>query len=449
MVQKFYDDTLTSKFIKHLLATENVPLCNVINNGDTIFMHNLYVYQTFLIYCVKSGVFIVPRDSMLSPGPSVYSNVLVDPVSGGIAAEYKVIRHYCYNEYIPKVTSTYNSNISYYDTQTHFHLGRYLRYRSALTGVNLMPFYNCYCGQTTDDLHLVKELVTIDGQIHTRVYIQPEHSSSYKVFCVPIRFNKTYTVAIDCSSEVFIGYRIHNSNIGDIYYQGKDLSTYLESQNFSKYTTDFKNPFLVKCKLIPSDLPNDISGTLYLMENSLQMLIQVPSDNTSSVVVLEGNYTPKPATTHNLLDPSLISNIIGTASSDNLQERINGIGTMETNVNYSINPFLLSVNARTSYAFTGRLIEHLLLNSINSSEELSENIIKVQELLRRKDPIYDYHTSSRDLPSGVWSEYMETAMTRQLANIQHQYYMNDVNGEFNVDIEKYYQNIRRVNLSDD
>jgi len=36
------------------------------------------------------------------------------------------------------------SKSSYYDSDTHYRLGRYLRYIRDVYNINLMPFYNCY-----------------------------------------------------------------------------------------------------------------------------------------------------------------------------------------------------------------------------------------------------------------------------------------------------------------
>lgn len=441
MIQKFYDDTLVSKFIKHLLATENVPLCNVIKDGDILFMNNLYVYQSWLLYCTRSGVFRVPADSLMSPGQTIYSKTAVDAQTGTINAEYKIIRHYVYNQYIPKVTSTYVSNVTYYDSETHFQLGRYLRYRSNLTGVNLMPFYNCYSGKTTDDVHFSKHVTTANFSTTTTVSLDAGSNISYKVFCVPIRFNKQYTIAIDCSSELFIGYRIYDQHTGVIYHQGSDLSAHLSAQNTLIHTASFKKPFLAMCTLSPSDSANDIYSKLYSQENNLQMLIQVPSDNTSSVVVLEGDFRQQNLRIHNLLDDVMVSYVTRSGDGDS------DLAIEEQNVTINTNPLLLSINTKNNYAFTGRLLEHLLLNTVNSTDSLTENITRLQELLRKKDPIYNYRFINDNLSYGVWSEIMSKAMARQIANIQTDYHLNDMNGEFNCDLEKYYQTIRKVNLS--
>lgn len=441
MVQKFYDDNLNSKFIKHLLATENIPLCNVVCQGDMIFKDHFYIYNTVIIWCKTSGIFYLEEGTLLEPSSVTYPERIVDPKTGQACATYTIIRHYCFNEYIPKLTYNYKSNVTYYDPQTHFHLGKYLRYKSAVHGINLMPFYNCYSGQTTDEVYMKQQ--------NSQVSIVDGSSSSFKIFCVPIIFNKDYTIAVDCSSEVQVGFRIYDSQTGIIYdSDSEDISKHLADQNFVKYTSAFSKPFLARCVLneslkslenLPSTEKTKITSRLFSLETYLQMIIQVPSDNVSSLVVLEGDYTSQKNKIHNLLDPALIN--------DSLNNSLDNISLMESQIDYLTSPLLLSINAGVNYAFTGRLMEHLLLNSINSQEELTHNIVSLQNLLCRKDPLYNNAVNTEKLSFGVWNDRMDKALKRQFSAIQHQHYLDDINGEFNVDIERYYQNIRKVNLT--
>ena len=93
------------------------------------------------------------------------------------------------------------------------------------------------------------------------------------------------------------------------------------------------------------------SKNLYSMKNNLYLAIQVPYNNTSSVVVLEGDYTKSrfiEADEKNILIPKFKNN-------------------------YS----LLSANSNKSYAFSYRLIEYLSNNIIHKNTELTGNIAKI------------------------------------------------------------------------
>jgi hypothetical protein len=50
------------------------------------------------------------------------------------------------------ITGRYTSKILGYDADTHFYLGQYLRMMRDIFDLDMMPFYNCYCGDTLSDV---------------------------------------------------------------------------------------------------------------------------------------------------------------------------------------------------------------------------------------------------------------------------------------------------------
>ena len=50
--------------------------------------------------------------------------------------------------------ANYISNTSYYDSNTHYFLGQYLRMIRDLYNIDLMAYYNCWCGNILDNLRL-------------------------------------------------------------------------------------------------------------------------------------------------------------------------------------------------------------------------------------------------------------------------------------------------------
>lgn len=451
MIQKFYDDTLQSKFIKHLLATENIPLCSIVRPGEKVYKGQFYIYDCYLIFVLESGTFAISVEDILFPGNNVYPSDILFASTGGFTAKYKIVREYHYGEKLPQLTYSFTSDMSAYDPTTHIHLGRYLRYRSKMYGLNLMCFYNCYSGQTTDSVYMKQTPTSYkleNGQIVNRseVSIIQSKNDAYKVYCVPIRFDTQYTVAIDCGSDLHIGFRLFNKSYGFIYDAShNDLSDHLKNRNFIKYTSSFTKPFIVSCDLSYNETELELQEQLYNFENDLEMLIQVPVTNDSSLVVLEGNYTEDTTITHNLLDKTLVDKF---KSYHNYSDKValQHLTVAEKHIQHSTKPLLLSLNAKANYAFSFTLIEHLLNNSICSTEKFPENIRKLHNLLRSKDTLYAYRCNIEELPESAWSSRSSDALRRQIALIMPDNYLTDMNDEFNVELERYYQNKQRINL---
>ena len=448
MLQQFYHDTMISKFIKHLLSQENIPLCDVIQPGDIILKDAFYIYDTFVIQCLSSGVFQVSDKATLYPSDNVYPSSLIFPKTGKISGKYKVIRNYNMNDFIPNLTYKYKSNTSYYDAKTHYHLGQYLRYKSKLTGVNLMPFYNCFTGEYIDDVYITRNpdySFGTQGSVDSVIpqFILAEGSNkAYKIASIPIKFNTSYTVAIDCQSEVYVGYRIYDADSGIVHdANGDDLSNALFTRYNLRYSSSFNKPFVVSCNY-------ETVGAVTNLQNNLKLLIQVPYSNDSSIVVLEGDYTQSSSSVHNLLDDSLLDEDKGfkywcEVNNLNFTQYLT---QLEYNIKVDPKPLLLLFNTRSSYPFSPRLIEHLLLNVVSSTETLTDNIKNLQKLLCKVDPIYREHHYGMSLTDGVWNDYISYALNRQINSIGAVSYLRDQNGFYNVDLEKYLQNKRKVNL---
>ena len=65
---------------------------------------------------------------------------------------------------------------------------------------------------------------------------------------------------------------------------------------------------------------------------------------------------------------------------------------------------LLHFNSRTSFAFSDRLIEYLLLSVINHTETLDGNIKYTQELIENYDKTYSFRYK------GIWTEDIRSAL---------------------------------------
>ena len=185
-----------------------------------------------------------------------------------------------------------------------------------------MGMYNCFTYQMEDEIHL-----TNDG--YTFV-----HDDYYKVFKVPIKLNTTYTVAIESPTGVIIKPLFWNDlkiiEVDTVLIDGKrkHVDGYECLAPIVKGVTNFYQPFtfrveavaryvetkskepridglyeLIDGEYIPTEDektdPNkkyykrdtEPCEKMHINEKYLYAFIQLPKQNTSSIVVLEGDYT--------------------------------------------------------------------------------------------------------------------------------------------------------------
>lgn len=318
MRQRFFTSTAQTRLIKNILANTPIPIYDTVRPGDYIIKNCKYVYNTCLIKCTKSG--IVEEDGeFLTLNYSFYWGV-------------DQLNH----------TERLRDATGFYDSKVHEWLGRYLRAYRDIVGINLMPFYNCFSGVYTSRFKLlttsyvnsyVNPDFTRSVQVGNKVtvyeadqsydtysqgseqfnstYVQ---SSPYKILQIPIKLNRTYTIAVDCDSvvkvapafishghltKVAIGTQkldlteilINNSNEQDVISPisiEKTNTVFIEPFTI---TINSKNQTTVEGITTEEDVGITYEQLLQRYEKYLYLLIQLPRENTSSVVVLEGDYT--------------------------------------------------------------------------------------------------------------------------------------------------------------
>ena len=380
-MQKFFTDTLESRFIKHVLHESFLPTIKTVREGDYIFENNCYIYKLNVIKCTSSG-YLFPENAAIQ-----------------IEAKFSNVSTYIPFTLYPKYCNRFISNNVYYDTDTHKRLGKYLRFLRDIYDLNLMPFYNCYAGESVNNISL-----TTSGYNFN-------YNRSVKTYSIPIEFNTTYTICIDCPSQMLIAPAfLFNGNIETV--SDVDLNTQLLENSSSSiklcelttkyFNSTFNRPikFSVPCT---NSILNDY-------EKHLNLLIQVPISNNSSMVVLEGDYTGGGANPiinldgENVLEDKYLNNVLLS----DLQ--------------------LMQINDYTRYAFSDRLIEYLLRHVISSRETIGMNIQRVQ----LASNILNYP----NMKLGIWQPemryllykaYISNKSTRKL----------DINGFVDRDMEKY------------
>ncbi len=441
MFQKFNTDTLMSRFIKQLLATTWIPLLDYIQEGDIMIAGCQYIYKDRILECTSTGVFIVSNWGVLHPRNNLYPAddlwVGIDFLKDADASAKEKLNMYQELEEVLngrsiagfKIVSTthessqhicnykYSSPVHWYDTLTHVHLGNYLRYLRDEKQIDLMPYYNCYSGYEIrgvmlnpleEDVIHPEEALFPSNDIYPGMYMYTypnikyslRNSDDYRIVAVPIKFNRTYTVAIESSCTFYTGAVICN-----------EFGMLRKSRGRFKYYTDmlgdhiwsvrapsqFKRPFTIRVNTeYKSSDYNAITLTdaeqkeLYDRQDCLYFIIQLPKSNQSPIVVLEGEYG---------MEGSPIQSAEGSSKIS------------------STKPSLLSQElfaTNNSYAFSSRLVEYLLQNVIDYSTETSGSIRAIQDALSTIDNTYASALASRKIIRGAWTKDIKEAVYRLL-----------------------------------
>ena len=380
MFQKFNVDTLVGRFIQSLLYNTYIPLYKSVWEGDYIVKDCLYIYDKTVIRCTKTGF-----------------------LSGGDM--YEPITHVDLNRPDYTFMSNLFSSNNYYDSETHRQLGEYLRYLKYNENLDLMPFYNCFNADYTSNFSIER------GEYHEGV------DETKQVVLVPIQFNRTYTIAVDCPSTleilpIMLADRKPLSTV--VGGQLIDLNNTLKNYYQCRAKTSFSSPFTIQINLTDDAFEYN-AAVFESNQKCLYLVLQLPVDDTSSIVVLEGNYVNNRANKH--FDV----------------EHISEISQKEIDESFISELSLLRINDNNSYAFSDRLLEHLLLNAINNTETIDNNIYSVQRLLGMStaDSLGYKGVWTDDIRYKAYNEYNEGR------GIDYRFEMIDIDGFIDKDIEQF------------
>lgn len=318
MRQRFFTSTAQTRLIKNILANTPIPIYDTVRPGDYIIKNCKYIYNITLIKCVKSGI-IEDDAEFISLDYTFYWGV-------------DKLNH----------TERLKDATGFYDSKVHEWLGRYLRAYRDMMNINLMPFYNCFSGVYTSRFKLLTTSYTnsyidsdfgVSTEVGNKVTVYEADQSydtysqgseqfnstyvqknPYKILQIPIKLNKTYTIAVDCDSVVKVapafinhGHLVKVSvgtsklDLTEILIDNKDEQGIVSPISFEKTNTVFLKPFTIEINsksqiqvegiTTIDDIGLTYEQLLQRYEKYLYLLIQLPRSNTSSVVVLEGDYT--------------------------------------------------------------------------------------------------------------------------------------------------------------
>lgn len=245
-------------------------------------------------------------------------------------------------KFIPNQSRKFIINSSEYDKYTHEYLGDYLRYLRDINNLNLMGLYNCFFGEQPERLKRKLRLIDINTS-----------DTNYNYYIIPVKFDETYTIAIDSHCGYDIMCTIYDSAAIDV-----EDERLIEESYKRIVKSSFANPYTYKTSF-------NENANLWQKEKYLKLLIKLPKQVNSSIVVLEGDFT----NSSNVVDGVLVNKYI--TSDKRLNEYIN----LPTKLS------LLEWNDHNSYPFADRLVEFIIGSAITSNETVRTNISKIQNKL--------------------------------------------------------------------
>lgn len=314
----YNDNNIIVGYIKQLLNDTNLPNAKVVKS-NTILHNNVNYINNNVLFSYKNNKKIT-RDN-----------------------------NYKWNKYVRNYTHNLKINSIYYDGETHKRLGDYLRFIRDYFNVNLMQLYNCFVPESLTNFYYNNDSITFDSDDNT-----------YKLYMLPVKFDSVYTIAIESETPI---------ELMCCFY---DKSETIKNEDLYKLTykkvnySRFSKPFLYK------NLNQHFDGDLFSQEQNLKLLIKVPNDLSSTITILEGDYTKNNQFT--LDNTNLISY---NRSIVNFEvEDINNIHLVSSSQ-------LLYINTGVSYPFSDKLISYLVGNTITPLDKISDNIKRVQNQLRK------------------------------------------------------------------
>ena len=421
--QKISD--LTIKYIKYLLAKTPLPLFPTIEHGQYMVKGVHYIYKDKVLLCTESGTFLVTKDfdveldylrvnNLLTVMPEdrqdaiyLYENQFdTNPKASPLVttdklisinnykkeAKFKLKDNFFFGQERLGVTQTFVSNSTLYDNNTHKFLGTYLRLLRNQYGLDLMSLYNCYNEFIVYDISLDRH----------RNKVNDTGIRNKQVLLVPIKFNTTYTIAFECHLPILVKSIFYNNGL---VLNSRSTNTYLSYKLNDEVKQinycSFNQPFTIS-------LLND-DKELQSYEDCLYLAIQVPRGHTSTLTVLEGDYTSD--CTHRISDIRCLRKKYDVLRMSKLL--------------YS-KPSLLSENDNKQHPFADKLISYLLRNTIDTREYIDDNVANVEKTIHYYPPY-----------QGQWDIQLRYILFKRYMRICDKYGLNkeDILGYVDNDIE--------------
>ena len=423
---KFNNDHIATSHIKELLHNFHLPMCSVFKDGTFTVEGCLYIKDNNIYKALKNGFYNYTDLNKKSLFKVVHNN-------------------YIFGNRVSNITKNLQITNTIYDSYTHKFLGDYLRFYRDYKGIDLMPLYNCYSNEvlkfSTISFNLGDKYQSITGG--KKYTFSSWRDENYKTLVIPIRPFNEYTIAIDCQTPVeMVSCYLDRDNLlyqeNDGYYFSTSYRRY-DSLSFDKpilydgVSSNNKDWFNMVTNLDPS-----IDNSKFIInKDKLVLLIKLPNNCDSSIVVLEGNYLNCNKRVFDVDNNIVLGNRVVQAAeplqvengmvvhSDQQGEPREGLSTYLS---------LLQANTKVSYPFADRLIEYLYENVIKDDDYFENNIARVQQILFNQD--YEKGKLMKIEYLGVWDEYLKNSILDNISNSGLNNLKPDLLGYVDKDVEK-------------
>jgi hypothetical protein len=268
-----------------------------------------------------------------------------------------------------------------------------------------MPLYNCFSNRVCSTLNAKIQFSGYTAEFNTL-------DDRYKIYMIPVKFFQDYTIALssEYAIEMFCGSFDHYLNDGKQEDLEEELLERLIRNTYHCFNSiQFSRPELyTKLNDFIKDLTEDEVARLSLFEDTLKLFIKVPIKNTSTITILEGDYTnysnsflstsfnsrSSTEIRNNVLNKEIVYKNICTCGNTNCTcQKQNVRKTNHTVVNLDgdleriskklITPLqLLQANTGISYPFADRLVEYLIGNNITHIDDIADNTLRANVACR-------------------------------------------------------------------
>lgn len=463
---KFNNNHIVTGHIKQLLASVNLPTCKIYTTEHKQYRAKHGTESPEILYTIKNDKILQQPAGVEYPAdiryvPYLKDNKLQRYVKNADGSfTWEVVNEYGYD--VARLNYTKNLKIrnNIYDTYTHEYLGDYLRFLRDYHDIDLMPLYNCFNDKLCSNLVINCEHEEVD---ETGAVLRKKHflfnaaDDHFKIYMLPVKLFKEYTIALDCDTQVEICCGIYGK------YLDEEYTKLLHDTYTCMGGLSFNQPVLyTKLKDLAELNTDSALINLSLREDDLKLFIKVPIDNTSSIVILEGNYLgwndrlftvddgkKMYYANHSVMNLEAIDKFVGSGEAD--EAKFMPITTLQ----------LLQMNTGENYPFANRLVEYLLDNVVYPLDTLPDNIIRVKQAITNNN-ILQLANENNEI-EGIWDErirpilygYMQQAdfvrdtdgkivsdssikCNKNIAEANH-----DILGYADKDVEKFYQVLTR------
>lgn len=360
-MEKVNSNNILSKYIKNLISTSYIVTAPIWKKGKPIDKDRVYITNDYIVKALKSCT---------DTGSNKFN----------FKEHFQILSPFVENEYYPSLTSRYMPSTGVYDSLTHYHLGQLLRQVRDLHNIDLMQYYNCYDGSSTDKYRIRLETVIenktgLIDKVEKNILTLKNFtlgSDNYKLIVVPVKFNEKYTIYIDSQLPIKYGFAYYD-NVNALYTADKCILV-----NGGVSNVSFSNPLVIQSPTA-DEMWNKysvlVANSRVYLEQYLTLFIEIPLNKSDSVVILEGDYSK------NKLVSTIDSNGQVTNSSGiTLSKYYQGNEDVADSklYNRSANS-LVHLSSNETYAFADRLIEYLTLNVISHQDHIYRNIINAQK----------------------------------------------------------------------